>query len=206
MAEPLPESPHQRALAVPGTTDSLDVMLRFIAAMPGTNPFLPLDAEKIFRAMRSELGDLVPSDLALAAGLAGQIAKQMRSVSWRLRYGRDEPKTPPKLDKARLRPLRAGRRFESNDPRLLALPAVIDLWRQHFDVDRQYRVQDVIARAREVDELRDVLLGVAESAGGVISAQRLGIWLSIVEGVVCDGASLRCIEGKLYPRWVLVED
>jgi hypothetical protein len=193
--------------AKPGATNALHVLLTFVRVLPG-NPFGKLDAEQVFRDMRSELADVVASDLVLAAGLADQIAKQMRSVSWRLRYGKDGPKAAPKpLDKKRLRPIRAGaRRFEPNDPRLLACPGVIEQWRQHLGVDREWRVQEVIGCAREVDELRAVLLGVAEGAGGTISAQKLGTWLSQVEGVGCDGASFRCIEGKLYPRWVLIED
>jgi len=191
----------------PGATSALHVLLTFVRVLPGTNPLAQLDAETVFQDMRSELADVTASDLVIAAGLADQIGKQMRSVSWRLRYGRDAPKTRPKLDKGRLRPIRAGaRRFEPNDPRLLACPGVIEQWRQHLGLDRKWRVQDVIRCALEVDELRAVLVAVADGAGGTVSAQKLGTWLSQVEGVECDRASLRCIEGKLYPRWVLVED
>jgi hypothetical protein len=180
---------------------ALRVMLHFLYALPGNDVFAPVaDPEQLFAAMRRELPDLTPSDLAFASGVANQLGRQLRQVSWRLRGGSGKPKS------AEPRPRRVGaRRFKPDDPKLLALPVVIGCWRAHIGLKTAWKVKDVIRRAKDLPDFGAALMRVASDGNGITS-HRLGLWLSRVEGLAIDGMALRCAEVKFgYPRWTLIE-
>jgi hypothetical protein len=180
------------------TINPLHVLLHFIAALPGGDPFAELDAGKMFEAMRSEVPSLTPLELVWAGGVASQLGKQLRSLSWCLRGGGQKRK--PAKERPRRR---QAVRIDPNDPKILALPAVMAHWREHLGLKTKWRIAQVIVAARNADDFEAALLSVA-GADGSISKQRLGIWLSKVEGRSVDGMIFRCVEVRNgYPRWVL---
>jgi hypothetical protein len=183
------------------TIDPLIVLLRFIESMPTRDVFAPGDAGVRFAAMRQQMPNLEPTDLVFAGAVANEFGKQLRAMSWSLRGGRQ---TKPEPSEQRFS--RAGaRRFDPNDPRVLALPNVVAQWREHLGVNTKWRVKHVMARASGADDFRAALLSVA-SDGNAITNQRLGMWLSRVEGLTVDGLVLVCAEVKFgYPRWALIK-
>jgi hypothetical protein len=53
-----------------------------------------------------------------------------------------------------------------------------------------YRVRDIVARAQEIDDFRELLERVAGDGRGEISNKRLGKWLKSMTGRVVDGHRL----------------
>jgi hypothetical protein len=182
------------------TVDPLIVLVRFIEAMPARDVFAPVDANTVFAAMRRAVPDLEPTDLVFAGAVANEFGKQLRAMSWRLRGGRPEKPEPSEQRLARA----GARRFDSKDPRVLALPNVMAQWREQLGVNSKWRIKHVIARALAADDFHAALLSIA-SDGKQVTNQRLGTWLSRVEGLTVDGLTLVCAEVKFgYPRWTLI--
>jgi hypothetical protein len=77
----------------------------------------------------------------------------------------------------------------------LRFPAVVAQWREHLGTNTRWRVKHVIAQASAADDFHAALLSVA-SDGTRICNQRLGTWLSRVEGLTVDGLTLVCAEVK----------
>jgi hypothetical protein len=150
--------------------DPLRVMLHFLYVLPRNDVFVPVaDPEQLFATMRRELPDLTPSDLAFASGVANQLGRQLRQVSWRLRGGSGKQKS------AEPRPRRVGvRRFKPDDPKLLALPTVIRCWRTHMGLKIAWKVKDVIRRAKDLPDFEATLMRVASDGNGITS-HRLGL-------------------------------
>jgi len=80
--------------------------LRFIEAMDTQDVFAPIDPRRIFEKMQRDIPNLTPVDLVFAGGVASQLGKQCRGVSWRLRGKRKLPKPAP---------ARLGRRTDGPD-------------------------------------------------------------------------------------------
>jgi hypothetical protein len=151
--------------------------------------------------MRREVPDLEATDLVFAGAVANALGKQLRAMSWSLRGGRQKKPEPSEQRLARA----GARRFGTKDPRVLALPMVVAQWREHLGLNTKWRLKHVITRASARDDFHAALLSVA-SDGTRVTNQRLGIWLSRVEGLTVDGVTLVCAEVKFgYPRWALIE-
>jgi hypothetical protein len=145
--------------------------------------------------------NLEPTDLVFAGAVANEFGKQLRAMSWRLRGGRPEKPAPSERRLARA----GARRFAPNDPRVLALPKMVAQWREHLGLNTKWRIKHVIASASAADDFHAALLSVA-SDGTRVTNQRLGTWLSRVEGLTVDGVTFVCAEVKFgYPRWTLLE-
>jgi hypothetical protein len=200
-----------------GDVDPLIVLLRFIEALPHGDPLAPISPQDIFAAMCTEVPNLRPEDLALAGGVASLLGSRLRKLRWALRR-LPRPKKQPRVyvrvgetqKQAEARYAQTGRagvrRFAPDDPKLLALPHVVSLWRERLGVKTQWRVQNVIARARAAaDDFHAALFSVA-SDGHAVTAQRLGTWLSCVEGLAVGGMALVRVDVRRgYPRWALLE-
>jgi putative DNA primase/helicase len=80
-------------------------------------------------------------------------------------------------------------RVRDNDPARERLRAVLTQWADVLGVGERYGVQHVIDRALNDSDFQAALVTVAQSRGGIISNDRLGRWLSKIEGKIVNGFS-----------------
>ena len=98
--------------------------------------------------------------------------------------------------------------LHENDPVQEAHAAVVIAWRDALGISTTVRVQQIIERASLIQELRNVLIMVAEDRRrpGFVSHERLGRWLKKMNGKVSDGG-LRIVHVGIsdgYSLWSLV--
>jgi putative DNA primase/helicase len=98
-------------------------------------------------------------------------------------------------------------KVKADDPKVMALTAVMAQWHEHIGLEKEVTVQQVINQALNTHDLLVALMNVAAAkSGNVISNDRLGRWLKKNEGRIVGGVSLRCA-GVSYGHstWKLVQ-
>jgi hypothetical protein len=106
-------------------------------------------------------------------------------------------------------PCETTARIRNDDPRLAALTAVLEQWRENLTIGSLYTVQEVINRAVNTPSFHTALVNVAgtRGAGALVSNDRLGRWLKSVEGRVVNRLVLRKAGMSAgYPTWHLLQE
>ena len=99
-------------------------------------------------------------------------------------------------------PCESVAKVRDNDPARTALAGVLMHWKEVFGVNKRRTVQQVLSAALVNSDLHSALVAVAGNQSGLlISNERLGRWLSKVEGKIVN--DLRLIrDGNEHGHWL----
>jgi hypothetical protein len=97
-------------------------------------------------------------------------------------------------------------KLKAQDAQVMQLVTVMACWKESIGFNAPLSIQGIINKALVAPDLHNALTAVAEARGrSVISPDRLGRWLSKVDGRIVSGSALRqagVVHG--YQNWVLV--